>query len=104
MQIEIEDSMIEDLIREALDDVDIVGDTDIEKLVSDELRSGDLLEGIDVKDLVKSAIKDAVEDSDDFNKFMKMRDSLEKVEIEAGGLSAGGLVVLGYPFDGPAIS
>jgi hypothetical protein len=83
MQIEIEDSMIEDLISKAIDDVDITSGVDVEVLIANELQEQDLLKGINVKDLVKSAIRDAVENSDDFDAFMKMRDSLEKVELEA---------------------
>ena len=87
MKLDIEDSMIEDLVREALDGVDIVGQVDVEELVADELERKDLLDGIDVKGLVRSAIKDAVEDSDDFNAFMKMRDVVESLELQLGALS-----------------
>jgi hypothetical protein len=84
MKLDIEDSTIEDLIREALDGVDIVGQVDVEELVTNELQELNLLEGIDVKGLVRSVIKDAVEDSDDFNAFMKMREVVEKLELEIG--------------------
>jgi hypothetical protein len=87
MRIEIEDSTIEDLVREALDGVDIVGQVDVEELVLNEIQELNLLEGIDVKGLVRSAIKDAVEDSDDFNAFMKMRDVVESLELQLGALS-----------------
>lgn len=84
MKLDIEDSIIEDMIREALDGVDIVGNVDVEELVADELERKDLLDGIDVKGLVKIAIANAVEDSDDFNAFMKMREVVEKLELEIG--------------------
>jgi hypothetical protein len=87
MKLEIEDSTIEDLVREALDGVDIVGEVDVEELVLNEIQELNLLEGIDVKGLVRSAIKDAVEDSDDFNAFMKMRDVVESLELQLGALS-----------------
>lgn len=81
MHIDINDSTIEDLIREALDGVDIVGQVDVEELVTNEIQELNLLEGIDVKGLVRSAIKDALEDSDDFNTFMMMRSRVEKLEL-----------------------
>jgi hypothetical protein len=87
MRIEIEDSTIEDLVREALDGVDIVGQVDVEELVLNEIQELNLLEGIDVKSFVRSAINDAVEDSDDFNAFMKMRDVVESLELQLGALS-----------------
>ena len=87
MKLEIEDSTIEDLVREALDGVDIVGEVDVEELVLNEIQELNLLEGIDVKGLVRSAIKDAIEDSDDFNAFMKMRDVVESLELQLGALS-----------------